>query len=206
MAISYPISGLPSSPKPRSAQVNAVSNVGVSTSEFSFVTQKQVHSGQRFEITLEYPPMTSAEAGAWTAFLLKMNGQEGTVYVEDPDRQTAEGVATGTPLVNGASQTGNELVTDGWTISTTDILKAGDLIQIGDYMYLNLSDVNSDGSGNATLDIWPNLRSSPADNAAITVSNCKTLMRLASNSAQWTTDNMKNYGITISFIEELPSS
>lgn len=206
MAISYPISGLPSSPKPRSAQVVAISSVGVSTSEFSMVTQKQVHSGQRFEISLDFPPMTSAEAGAWTAFILKMNGQEGTVYVEDPDRQTANGIATGTPLVKGASQTGNSLITDGWTLSTTDIMKAGDLIEIGDYFYVVLNDANSDGSGDATLDIWPNLRSAPADNAAITVSNCKTLMRLAGNSSQWTTDNMKNYGITISFIEELPSS
>lgn len=206
MAISYPISGLPASPKPISARVSAVSNVGVSESEFSFVTQKQVHSGQRWEIDLEFPPMTAAEAGDWLAFILKMNGKEGTVLVEDPDRQTANGVATGTPLVKGGSQTGNSLITDGWTPSTADILKAGDLIQIGNYMYMVLNDVASDGSGDATLDIWPNLRAAPSDNAAITVSNCKTLMRLAGNNPAWTTNNMKHYGIVISFVEELPSS
>lgn len=206
MAISYPLSGIPSSPKPKSAQVVTIANVATATSAFSFKTSKQKLSGQRFEITLDFPPMTGAEAGAWIAFILKMNGQEGSVYVEDPDRQTANGIATGTPLVKGASQTGNSLITDGWTISQTGILLAGDLIEIGDYFYVVLNDANSDGSGDATLDIWPDLRSSPADNAVITVSNCKTKCRLAGNSNQWTTNNMKNYGFTISFIEDLPSS
>jgi hypothetical protein len=206
MAISYPLSGIPSSPKPRSAQVTARSNVGVSRSEFSGVARKQKHAFQGWEIDLDLPPMTGAEAGDWLAFLLKLNGQEGTVLVEDPDRQTANGVATGTPLVKGGSQTGNSLITDGWTISTTDILKAGDLIQIGNYMYMVLNDVNSDGSGDATLDIFPDLRAAPADNAAITVANCKTLMRLSSNSPNWSTNNMKHYGLTISFVEELPTS
>lgn len=107
----------------------------------------------------------------------------------------------GTPLVNGASQHSNStpqansqsLITDGWTAAAASRLKAGDVITIAGvkavnrgtrqaYSYLKqftvLSDVSSDGSGNATLTISPaiitsgpyqNVDAAPADNAAITV-------------------------------------
>lgn len=204
MSISYPLS-FPSSPNPRRARIIARSKVGTAESIFSFSTQKQVHSGQRFELDLELPPMTEAEAGVWIAFLLKLNGTEGTVKVPDPDRTAPQGVGTGTPLVNGGSQTGNSLITDGWTAGQTGILKAGDMIEIEDYMYMILNDANSDGSGNATFDIWPNLRSSPANNAAITVNNPSTTMRLASNEMAWDTNQLQHYGISMVFVEELPS-
>lgn len=120
------------------------------------------------------------------------------------------GVATGTPLVNGASQnvtyanaTGSNwsqsLITDGWTNSTTGILKAGDVFTIAGVFAVNpvpddtgakqvqpylqqftvLADANSGATtGPATLTISPPIITSgpqqtcsaaPADNAAITV-------------------------------------
>ncbi len=107
----------------------------------------------------------------------------------------------GTPLVNGASQHSNaspqansmSLVTDGWTAAAASRLKAGDVITIAGVTDINpktyqslgylkkftvLSDVSSDGSGNATLSIHPaivtsgpyqNVLAGPADNAAISV-------------------------------------
>lgn len=119
------------------------------------------------------------------------------------------GVATGTPLVNGGSQNvtyanavGNNwsqtLNTDGWTNSTTGILKAGDVFTIAGVYAVNpvpgegtkqvmpylqqftvLADANSGAStGPAALTISPPIITSgpqqtvsaaPADNAAITV-------------------------------------
>ena len=112
------------------------------------------------------------------------------------------GAHGGTPVVNGANQNDTyddtkntnqtSLVTDGWTASTA-VLKAGDVITIADVYAVNpvtkvaksflkqftvVSDVTSDGSGNATLTISPALITSgahqtasavPADDAAITV-------------------------------------
>lgn len=202
MTISYPLN-FPSSPRPRRARIIARANVAIAESQFSFTSQKQVHSGQRWELDLELPPMTKADAGAWLGFLLSLNGKEGTVMVPDPDRRTAQGVATGTPIVNGGSQTGGSLNTAGWTTSTANILKAGDLIQIGNYMYMNLSDVSSGAGGSATLDIWPDLRSSPTASAAITIANCKTKMRLVTNEMSWSTNEFEQYGITLVFEEDL---
>ncbi len=80
------------------------------------------------------------------------------------------GVSTGTPLVNGASQTGSSIITDGWTSGITNIKRAGDVMKFaGDNcVYVVRDDVNSDGGGNATINITPNLRVSPAENAVIT--------------------------------------
>lgn len=204
MAISYPLSGLPSSPRPRNARVVAVANVGTSESQFSFKVQKQRHSGQRWEFDLEFPPMTQSEAAEWEAFLLSLNGQEGTVMVEDPDRKAPLGAATGTPTVSGAHAAGvNSLTTTGWTTSTANILKAGDRIQIGNHMYTILGDQNSDASTNATFDIWPRLREAQSGGESITTSNCKTKMRLSTNSMSWDTNSLGHFGLTLTFVEEV---
>lgn len=114
------------------------------------------------------------------------------------------GVATGTPLVNGAAQTSayvdvkdtgtQTLVTDGWTNSTTGIVKAGDVFTIAGVYAVNpvtkatlpflrqfvvKADADSGATtGPATLTISPaiitsgafqNCSAAPADNAAITV-------------------------------------
>jgi len=114
------------------------------------------------------------------------------------------GAHGGTPLVNGATQNvtyaasgdawTQSLVTDGWTNSTTDVLRAGDVITIAGVNSVNrrtrqdtralqtftvVSDATSGAStGPATLTISPPMITSgpyqtvtaaPADNAAITV-------------------------------------
>jgi hypothetical protein len=124
----------------------------------------------------------------------------GTFLLGDFVGGTARGTPTGTPLVNGASQSGGELVIDGATPDVTGWLKAGDYIQLGSAgtsrLHKVLQDVNSDGSGNVTLDIWPHLRSSPADNATVIISNPKGIFRLASNETAWTVSDLLLYGIT----------
>lgn len=205
MAITYPLS----LPNANIAKVRMVANdiVGVSQSPFTAAQQVYRYTGQFWEADITLPPMKRADAEYWISFLMKLNGPYGTFLLGDPNGQTARGVATGTPLVNGASQTGNELVTDGWTTSTTGILKAGDYIQLGSdataRLYKVLDDVNSDGSGNATLTVWPDLRTAPADNAAITVANPKGLFRLNSAQTSWDINEASIYGMTFGAREAL---
>lgn len=80
------------------------------------------------------------------------------------------GIGGGTPLVNGASQTGDSIITDGWSFTVTNVVRAGDVLKFaGDnIVYMVRDDANSDGAGNATINITPNLRVSPANNAVIT--------------------------------------
>lgn len=78
---------------------------------------------------------------------------------------------TSTPLVAGASQSGSSLNIDGLAVSTTAILKAGDVIQVVGvpFTYRLTADVNSSSSGTATLALDQPLASSPANNAAVRV-------------------------------------
>lgn len=185
MAITYPIS-LPSSPAPAGIRIYPRSVVAVAVSPFSGTQQAYQHQGQVWQADITLPPMRLADAQPWMAALLQLNGRYGTFYLGNEAMRTPIGAATGTPLVKGASQTGQSLITDGWMAGVTGILKQGDYFQLENRLYMVMVDANSDGSGNATFDIWPRLRSAPADNAAITVSNCKGLFRLTSNEMPWT--------------------
>lgn len=144
-----------------------------------------------------------AASGAYRDGRLGMIGGVDTYMSQNVPTHTV-GVATGTPLVNGASQTSTyasvkdtytqSLVTDGWTASTTGILKAGDVITIAGVFAVNpvtkatlpflrqftvTADADSGATtGPATLTITPPIITSgafqtasaaPADNAAITV-------------------------------------
>jgi hypothetical protein len=206
MAITYPLS-LPTVSGIMRVRFAANDVVGVVQSPFTASQQVYRYTGQFWEADITLPPMKRADAEYWISFLLKLNGPYGTFLLGDPNGATARGAATGTPLVNGDSQTGNELVTDGWTTSTTGILKAGDYIQLGagatSRLYKVLDDVNSDGSGNATLTLWPDLRSAPSDNAAITVSSPKSVFRMTSPQTSWDINEATLYGLTFGAREAL---
>lgn len=205
MAINYPLT-LPTATGIKRVTIRMRSVVAVTESAFTLQRQVQAHQGQRFEATVELPPMVRADADEWIAWLAKLNGQEGTFTMGDPAAASPRGTGGGAPLVNGASQTGNSLVTDGWNAGE-GVLKAGDYIQLGSgstaRLYKILNDVTSDGSGNATLDIWPSLRSSPANNDPITVTSTVGLWRLAGNVSSWDADEATLYGITFDAVEAL---
>ena len=205
MAITYPVQFPTYNIK--SVNIRARSIVGISTSPFTGQQQVYQHQGQWWEMEITLPPMKADDAEAIAAFMLKMNGSYGTFLLGDPANRSPRGIGTGTPLVNGSGQTGGTLVTDGWTPSKTNIMKAGDWIQLGTgtatRLYRVLNDTDSDSSGNATLDIWPNLRSSPSNNASIIVNSTHGQWRLASNEVQYSISDAKIYTFTIACIEAL---
>jgi hypothetical protein len=120
-------------------------------------------------------------AAPWVAFKSKLKGPKGTFLMGDPSARTPRGVATGTPQVNGSVATlAEEITTKGWTPSTTNILKEGDWIQIGNRLYRVLQNVNSNGSGNCTVDVFPPVREALANNTTIVTTNTVGLFRLTS--------------------------
>lgn len=116
-------------------------------------------------------------------------------------------LTTYAPLVNGASQTGGSLNIDGLSPNQTSVLFPGDYLQIGSgsstQLYKVLTTTTTNASGQATVDIWPNLRTSPADNAAITLINTKGRFRLKDNISQWSINEISSYGITFDCVEAL---
>jgi hypothetical protein len=203
MTISYPLA-LPTTDQPADIVWGGESVVAVAQSPFTGETEVQQHDGQVWHGTVNYPPLERADAKRLIVFLQKLDGMYGTFTMSPPGSETPRGSAGGTPLVNGATQTGVDLVTDGWPVSESVLLE-GDFIQLGtgltSRLYMNLGDVTSDGSGNATLTLWPRIKTStsPADNAAIVTSSPVGLFRLISNRNDWTVDTALHYGISFGF-------
>ena len=99
----------------------------------------------------------------------------------------------GTPLVNGGSQVGASIITNGWTAAAASRLKKGDIFTLAGVNAVNpitkvstgalqqfvvTADVSSDGAGNLTAAISPSIvtsgstqsvTGSPANGAALVV-------------------------------------
>jgi len=177
---------LPTSPAPERVRIKSYTPTFVSTAH-SLKRDARSRGAQRWHLIAEYPEhMTCAELAPIFAFLVKQRGQYETFTFTPPVFEDARGIATGTPLVDGASQTGRSIATKGWTASQTGILAAGDFVKFAgdDKVYMQVDDVNSDGSGDATLTIEPALITSPADEAAITVDDVSFTVSLLTDIAE----------------------
>lgn len=210
MAITYPLS-IPTSIGVEQVELRAVHAVGLSESPFTFRQQVVRHQGERWEASIRIPPVKADLAEPWVSFLLQLRGQFGTFLLGDPSRSVPLGQAStapGTPQVLGGTEIGDQLTIDGCTPNLTGYLLAGDYIQLGSdstaTLHKVLTNADTDGSGEVTLDIWPRISTAPADNATVTVSNARGLFRLKSNVTSWTINNINSYGIEFEAVGVLP--
>ncbi len=197
MAISFPIS-LPSTPAIQSVRLTPATVVAASRSPFTLERQTQVHQGQIWLAELAWATMTRAEAEPLIAALTSLNGKEGSFLIGDPAGATARGSASsapGTPVVRGASQTGQDINFDGAPSGASGYLLAGDWVSLGTgastRLYKVLEDVNATGgspAGRFTLSLWPNVITAPADNAALTVASAQGVFELIDNANSWEVD------------------
>jgi hypothetical protein len=135
--------------------------------------------------------VTSVAEPAFKGFLAKLANME--IYLDQNIQSQTVGAYGGTPVVNGAGQTGSALVTNGWTASVTGLLNLNDVFTIAGVYAINpqnlkstgvlqnfvvTSTANSDSGGNSTIGIYPpittsgayqTVSNSPANLAAITV-------------------------------------
>ena len=206
MAITYPLT-LPTTPVPSRMVMRAMNSTAISRSPFTFEQQVFEHQGGIWTAEISLPPMERAAAELWISTMLKLRGLNGTFLLLPYAAKVARGSGAGTPLVDGAGQTGLVLNTKGWTASSTGVLLAGDYLQIGTgataRLYKNLTGVDSDAGGLVTLDIWPRLRESPADGATIKITNPEGVFRLASNQVEWDISTAIIYGMGISAMEAI---
>lgn len=203
MAISYPLV-MPTTPGPRRVNLFAVSNVAVSRSPYTLKEHVHAYAGQAWGAEVVLPTMTREQADEWTSWLLKLNGPEGTFRLGDPLAAEPRGLAPAGSLVAGAGQSGQALNIDGLPNSTTGILLAGDYIQVEERLYKVLNQVDSNGSGQATIDIWPRLRTAPVDNAAVIMRECKGLFRLTqTTNPVYASDENRYYEFSFSCIEAI---
>lgn len=209
MAEVYPLA-LPTHTGIASVTWTSENTISLTESPFTYSQQVVKHAGQRWAGTFVLPRMKRDDADYWNAFLLRLDGSYGTFLLGDPLAATprgSAGVSSGTPRVNGGSQSGNELAIDGLPASASGYLKAGDYIQLGSgvtsRLHRVLQDVNTDALGQATLNIWPDLRSSPVDGASVVVTNAKGVFRLSTNTIDYNISEDSIYTLSFSFVEAL---
>ncbi len=166
---------------PSASEFLLVSNTQIFESPLSGHVQSLELPGARWRANLTFDKLSEADGRDLAGFLAALRGRSGTFTLHDHSLLSPRGVGTGTPLVNGASQTGSTLITDGWTVSTPGIMKTGDLFQIGNELKILTADVASDSGGNATLIFESPIRTSPAENSAIIINSPKALMKLSSD-------------------------
>jgi hypothetical protein len=172
----------------------------------SLVRQARSRGGaQRWAIEAAYPPnLTRAELSPIFAFALQQRGQYEIFTLTPPALwSTARGVATGSPLIKGAAQTGRTVNTDGWTPSVTGILLAGDFVKFAghDKVYMVTADANADGAGEATIAIEPALLTAPADNEAIIVANVPFSVAFASDIQSFELNPPNSHVFKVAFVE-----
>ena len=194
--IALPCDTQPGVTAPSSIEWDANEAVAVNESPYTFQSQTYDWMASILTGTVSFPAMNRYSYDAWGAFILACRGQLNGFLLGDPKANLPKGKASGTPLVNGANQTGYSLASHGWTANKFGILLPGDYLQIGYRLYRVTASVNSDGSGNATIPLWPNLRDLPADGTAIVTRNCKGLFRLAANSGNKFSVNPGSYGLS----------
>jgi hypothetical protein len=181
MAVSYPLA-FPTITGVAGFVLRAVTTDEVATSPFSLSQQVQLNQGEMWEADVTLPILTRAQADVWEAFFLSLRGSYGTFLMGDPEHATARGSLGGAPLVASGGQTGNQLDIKGCTPNVAGWGKAGDCFQLGSggtaRLHRLLVDVDTDSSGNATLEFWPVLRASPAVDAPVTFTGAQGLFRL----------------------------
>lgn len=205
MAISYPLA-LPTSIGIANITLSANNAVAISQSPFTFKQQIVQHAGQRWTASVSIPPVRRDLAEPWVSFLLSLNGPVGTFLLGDPNAKVPQGVSAtflGTPIIT--NQSGNSITVTGASLNKTNWLVVGDYIQIGTgssaTLHKVLSNVNTNASGQAVLDIWPAIRGTRS--GSIVVNNTVGLFRLQSNSSSWSINDASVYGISFDCVEAI---
>jgi len=194
LAISYPLS-TPTTIGFESIELRAINAVATSQSPFTYKQQVISHTGQRWEASINIPPVRRDLAADWKAFLTALKGQTGTFLLGDPDYSSPRGDVSSCTLSGSA---GDETA----TVVMTGTLKAGDYIQLGSGSTSRLHQVLIDQTGNGNLEIWPSLRKDYTSEI-VTLNNPKGVFRLSSNMTSWNINSSSVYGISFEAVEDL---
>lgn len=178
MAVTYPLI-LPG--PPASIRIRRRVVVGGNISGTSLVPQTYRWGGDRWELSIAFPPMSAATAAPWDAVLTALDGPHGSFLWGSPRWTAPFGTATGSPTVQAT--TADRSRTLPITGGSGTLLK-GSRFSIGSgltrRMYTVLNDVTLGGT--VTLDIWPSLRGQATSGTAIALTNPTCLFMLALGS------------------------
>lgn len=171
-------------------------------SPYSGKTQTLVMPFALWDFNGKFSQQVLINAGSLRSFLAQLEGMGNTFQFVPPEySKPSTGYAGAAGLVNGASQTGLSLITNGWTASAA-IFLAGDYFNINGEFKIVTANVTANISGQATIPFEPLLRASPANSLALTIVNpYVTLAANDDNTASWNLSPPIEYGMSLTATE-----
>lgn len=164
--------------------------------------QSQSFGGEHIRASLIWHDLTAAQRAELTGWIADLNGMQNRLLLP-VHHITQQGAFGGTPLVDGANQSGIQINLKGASSTITDWIKAGDWFSINDELKLCREDASSDGGGLVTVKFRPRIRTAPADSAAVEVTNPVGKFMLATSSVQWSNRPGGFSELSMEFIEDV---
>tara|TARA_R100001440_G_scaffold52125_1_gene72022 strand:- start:1797 stop:2399 length:603 start_codon:yes stop_codon:yes gene_type:complete len=197
MAGTFPTTIKPSSLSLQDVRPNLI-NQSVSGKR---VTRK--YGSQYYLLDISLPPLSKDDAMDVFAFLKKQQNSFDKFDFTYPITNRGANRTQTDIVVNGSHSVGdNTIALSGFDASTSNVLKAGDLIKFANHtkIYMVEADLTSDSSGNATVTISPSIISTLANGEAVTVDQPNFKVYLDSD-VLYTTDASGLFSITFSLRE-----
>lgn len=197
---------MPAAPGARSIKFGMNDSVGDSPNPWTRQSQYQQWPGADWwELDVQLPPLTLPQIRQWRAWFAALRGKANVFQIGDPF-----GAPGGSPKGNPAGAVSSTLngpmattlYTSGWTANKYNLLLPGDYIQLGYrlHMVAGAAAVNSDGSGDAAIEIWPSLRET-ASGVALKLAKTSGLFRLADNRREYSENYTRLFGLTFKAME-----
>ena len=193
----------PTSPSASSVTIKSIEPTLVSVTQ-NLKRQVRRRGGQRWQLDVEFPPMTRSEFAPIYAFAVKQQGQFETFTYVPPVIGTSQGDTSESPVVDGAVSVGaNQANIDGLTASQSGIIKAGDFFKFSGHtkVYMATLDMDSASSGDSTLTFAPNLLNAVANDETITFVSVPFTVAFTQDISQFNTDATALFGFSMSLIE-----
>ncbi|WP_338445958.1 hypothetical protein V5F89_12485 [Pelagerythrobacter marensis] len=153
----------PGTPRHQSVELQPIAAARVNTSALSNARQAVDMGYSWWEAAVTVAPMTIDDAREWRVFFGRLRGAVHSFRL--PVTSAAQHDGSFIARANGAGG-GYSLASDGWPVSTK-VLLAGDFVTVGDQLMALDIDVDTDATGNATLQFHAPLRRSIADDTII---------------------------------------
>jgi hypothetical protein len=136
-------------------------------------------------ISMEWPAMTRARSAELEALFARLRGQANRLVIWNLGRPGLRGAGGGTPVVNGAGQTGATINISGLPNNVTGWALPGDFVGVGGELKMVVASVDSNGSGQAAMTVEPPVRVSPGNGSAIVTSQPTARFMASTDQVEW---------------------
>lgn len=157
------------------------SNTAVHQSPFNEAIETLDRDGEHWAISMAFEQLQDTRRAELLAFLFKLNGAQHRFTVQDFSYSRL-GAGGGSPIVNGAGQTGKSLNITSGPASQTNWLRAGDKISVAGLLHSVDADVDTAAGGTATILVSPRIFAAPANSAPVEIDTPTNSFALISNS------------------------